>query len=228
MHKSFLWPVFLVSFIIGGYLIMLFTVLLFNDDGLHRDNQPSNSGQNGAVVYDPNNQNKPNQEKPNQTNQDQSNQNHQNNQNKPTIRVVDETCATFSPEDIARFFGISVRVPVHEENLFLAPGQCVWLENISDPEKVYSFYLTKNSFSSSEEAKEELARSRRQFFYQNIPNLADEAIFIRYGGRSDKFYATIKWVDGNVVYTLIVNRPDGLEQPEIESKLEALVKSKFG
>jgi len=228
MHKSFLWPVFLVSFIIGGYLIMLFTVLLFNDDGLNRGNQPSNSGQNGAVVYDPNHQNKPNQEKPNQTNQDKSNQNRQNNQNKPTIEVVDETCATFSPEDIARFFGISVRVRVNDENVFLAPGQCLWLENTSDPEKVYSFYLTKSSFSSSEEAKEDLARSRRRFFYQNIPNLADEAIFIRYGGRSDKFSATIKWVDGNVVYTLSVNRVDGLEQPEIESKLEALVKSKFG
>jgi hypothetical protein len=228
MYKSFLWPVFLASFIIGGYLIMLFTVLLFNDDGLNRGNQPSNSGQNGAVVYDPNNQNKLNQEKPNQTNQDQSNQNNQNNQNKPTIEVVDETCAIFSPEDIARFFGISVRVRVNDEKVFLAPGQCVWLENISDPEKAYSFYLIKNSFSSSEEAKEELARSRRRFFYQNIPNLADEAIFIRYGGRSDKFYATIKWVDGNVVYTLSVNRVDGLEQPEIESKLEALVKSKFG
>jgi len=228
MHKSFLWPVFLVSFIIGGYLIMLFTVLLFNDDGLNRGNQPSNSGQNGTLVYDPNNQNKPNQEKPNQTNQDKSNQNHQNNQNKPTIEVVDETCAIFSPEDIARFFGISVRVRVNDKNVFLAPGQCVWLENISDPEKAYSFYLIKNSFSSSEEAKEELARSRRQFFYQNIPSLADGAIFIRYGGRSDKFSATIKWVGGNVVYTLSVNRVDGLEQPEIESKLEALVKSKFG
>jgi len=228
MHKSFLWPVFLVSFIIGGYLIMFFTVLLFNDGGFNRGDQPSNSGQNGAVVYHPNHQNKPNQEKPNQTNQDQSNQDHQNNQNKPTIEVVDETCAIFSPEDIARFFGISVRVRVNDENVFLAPGQCVWLENISDPEKAYSFYLTKNSFSSSEEAKEDLARSRRQFFYQNIPNLADEAIFIRYGGRSDKFFAKIQWVDGNVVYTLSVNRVDGLEQPEIESKLEALVKSKFG
>jgi len=220
--------VFLVSLVIGGYLIMLFTVLLFNDDGLNRGNQPSNSGQNGTLVYDPNNQNKPNQEKPNQTNQDKSNQNHQNNQNKPTIEVVDETCAIFSPEDIARFFGISVRVRVNDKNVFLAPGQCVWLENISDPEKAYSFYLIKNSFSSSEEAKEDLARSRRRFFYQNIPNLADEAIFIRYGGLSDKFYAKIKWVDGNVVYTLSVNRVDGLEQPEIESKLEALVKSKFG
>ena len=228
MHKSFLWPVFLVSFIIGGYLIMFFTVLLFNDGGLNRGNQPSNSGQNGSVVYDPNHQNKPNQEKPNQTNQDQSNQNHQNNQNKPTIEVVDETCAIFSTEDIARFFGISVRVHVNDENSLFAPGQCLWLENTSDPEKVYSFYLTKNSFSSSEEAKEDLARSRRRFFYQNIPNLADEAIFIRYGGLSDKFYAKIKWVDGNVVYTLSVNRADGLEQPEIESKLEALVKSKFG
>ena len=151
--------------------------------------------------------------------------------------IVEDACQVFTATEISGSLGVTFAdgssdgYTVMENSDGLPQVQCDWEQDGGDDINEYTVTVSAYNFATEEKAKTDINNSRinaGSLTYEDIPGVADEALFARSGAEgAKKVQAQIYWRDGFQVYHMSAVKLEGVDVPALEAQLKTLVANKF-